>query len=169
MCFFFLCTVCIQFTNLCIYMCVCVEMAEVSKVLYIVVASDDEDDNNNSRDQHSLLSSSSFRYTRPVLQSTFQLMGCKARHAFKVYYLFISFILFVSRTNRKWLMRLWDFLDLIYLYFCFLLTAFKSNSMGTIRMFGGVWQYMRFVVFYLQLRFLGGFGVVYNPNIWSLE
>ena len=25
-----------------------------------------------------------FRYTRPVLQSTLQLMGCKARHAFKV-------------------------------------------------------------------------------------
>ncbi|KAL8101029.1 hypothetical protein AgCh_033056 [Apium graveolens] len=30
-----------------------------------------------------MLSSSSFRYTRPVLQSNFQLMGCKARHAFK--------------------------------------------------------------------------------------
>ncbi|XP_078427583.1 P-loop NTPase domain-containing protein LPA1 homolog 2-like isoform X2 [Wolffia australiana] len=28
--------------------------------------------------------SSSFRYTRPVLQSTLQLMGCKARHAFKI-------------------------------------------------------------------------------------
>jgi hypothetical protein len=26
-----------------------------------------------------------FRYTRPVLQSTLQLMGCKARHAFKVH------------------------------------------------------------------------------------
>lgn len=26
----------------------------------------------------------SFRYTRSVLQSTLQLMGCKARHAFKV-------------------------------------------------------------------------------------
>lgn len=28
---------------------------------------------------------SSFRYTRSMLQSTLQLMGCKPRHAFKVY------------------------------------------------------------------------------------
>jgi hypothetical protein len=26
-----------------------------------------------------------FRYTRPVLQSTLHLMGCKPRHAFKVH------------------------------------------------------------------------------------
>ncbi|CAN0916439.1 P-loop NTPase domain-containing protein LPA1 homolog 1 [Linum grandiflorum] len=46
-------------------------MAEVAKVLYIVVL-DGEDGRG------------SFRYTRPVLQSTLQLMGCKARHAFKI-------------------------------------------------------------------------------------
>ncbi|KAL1817079.1 hypothetical protein ACET3Z_019653 [Daucus carota] len=52
-------------------------MAEVTKVLYIVVASDEDD----GRDA---AAATSFRYTRPVLQSTFQLMGCKARHAFKI-------------------------------------------------------------------------------------
>lgn len=50
-------------------------MAEVSKVLYIVVE-DEEDKREKGKE--------SFRYTRPVLQSTLQLMGCKARHAFKV-------------------------------------------------------------------------------------
>ena len=56
----------------------CSAMAEVTKVLYIVVASDEDD----GRDA---AAATSFRYTRPVLQSTFQLMGCKARHAFKVH------------------------------------------------------------------------------------
>jgi hypothetical protein len=50
-------------------------MAEVAKVLYIVVE-DEEDKREKGKE--------SFRYTRPVLQSTLQLMGCKARHAFKV-------------------------------------------------------------------------------------
>ncbi|KAJ8768740.1 hypothetical protein K2173_023644 [Erythroxylum novogranatense] len=50
-------------------------MTEVAKVLYIVVV-DDEDKRDNGKE--------SFRYTRPVLQSTLQLMGCKARHAFKI-------------------------------------------------------------------------------------
>ncbi|KAF5470751.1 hypothetical protein F2P56_011243 [Juglans regia] len=50
-------------------------MAEVAKVLYIVVE-DVEDKREKERE--------SFRYTRPVLQSTLQLMGCKARHAFKI-------------------------------------------------------------------------------------
>lgn len=59
-------------------------MAEVTKVLYIVVVSDDEQDNNRDQGGKESLLSSSFRYTRPVLQSTFQLMGCKARHAFKI-------------------------------------------------------------------------------------
>ncbi|KAJ0248278.1 P-loop NTPase domain-containing protein LPA1 2 [Hirschfeldia incana] len=45
-------------------------MAEAAtKVLYVEVGDEGED---------------SFRYTRPVLQSTLQLMGCKARHAFKI-------------------------------------------------------------------------------------
>lgn len=55
--------------------CCVAEMAEVAKVLYIVVV-DDEDKRETGKE--------SFRYTRPVLQSTLQLMGCKARHAFKV-------------------------------------------------------------------------------------
>lgn len=46
-------------------------MGEVGKILYIVVVDDAQ-------------KKESFRYTRPVLQSTLQLMGCKARHAFKV-------------------------------------------------------------------------------------
>lgn len=50
-------------------------MAEVGKVLYIVVVDEDEQREKGKE---------SFRYTRPVLQSTLQLMGCKARHAFKV-------------------------------------------------------------------------------------
>ncbi|VAH81592.1 unnamed protein product [Triticum turgidum subsp. durum] len=47
-------------------------MAEAAppKLLYIAVA-----DGGGRR---------AFRYTRPVLQSTLQLMGCKARHAFKI-------------------------------------------------------------------------------------
>ncbi|XP_030448036.1 P-loop NTPase domain-containing protein LPA1 homolog 1-like isoform X1 [Syzygium oleosum] len=50
-------------------------MAEVAKVLYIVVVDEGE-----KRER----GKASFRYTRPVLQSTLQLMGCKARHAFKI-------------------------------------------------------------------------------------
>ena len=50
-------------------------MAEVAKVLYIVVLDYEEQVKKEK---------GSFRYTRPVLQSTLQLMGCKARHAFKV-------------------------------------------------------------------------------------
>ncbi|EOA12964.1 hypothetical protein CARUB_v10025948mg [Capsella rubella] len=57
-------------------------MTETTKVMYIVVvdgtdtAVEEEDGSWNWKD--------SFRYTRPVLQSTLQLMGCKARHAFKI-------------------------------------------------------------------------------------
>lgn len=50
-------------------------MAEVAMVLYVVVVEEGE---KNGKEKES------FRYTRPVLQSTLQLMGCKARHAFKV-------------------------------------------------------------------------------------
>lgn len=52
---------------------------EVAKLLYIVVEDDfggDEEKKGNEE--------LSFRYTRHVLQSTLQLMGCKARHAFKI-------------------------------------------------------------------------------------
>ncbi|CAH8362313.1 unnamed protein product [Eruca vesicaria subsp. sativa] len=62
-------------------------MTETTKVMYIVVVDDgdvdtvkaiveEEEGTGNWKD--------SFRYTRPVLQSTLQLMGCKARHAFKI-------------------------------------------------------------------------------------
>lgn len=50
-------------------------MTELTKLLYIVVVDDDEKKEEGRE---------SFRYTRPVLQSTLQLMGCKARHAFKI-------------------------------------------------------------------------------------
>ncbi|KAK7261320.1 hypothetical protein RIF29_27629 [Crotalaria pallida] len=50
-------------------------MGEVGRILYMVVV-DDGDKKGKGKD--------SFRYTRPVLQSTLQLMGCKARHAFKI-------------------------------------------------------------------------------------
>lgn len=51
---------------------------EVTKLLYIVVVDDEEVE--EKRDQ----GKDSFRYTRSVLQSALQLMGCKPRHAFKV-------------------------------------------------------------------------------------
>ncbi|CAI9776473.1 unnamed protein product [Fraxinus pennsylvanica] len=46
----------------------------VAKLLYIIVVEDDAETEKET----------SFRYTRSVLQSTLQLMGCKARHAFKI-------------------------------------------------------------------------------------
>ncbi|KAM0065303.1 putative P-loop containing nucleoside triphosphate hydrolase [Helianthus debilis subsp. tardiflorus] len=51
-------------------------MTEVEKVLYIVVEEDEEEAKRHEE--------SAFRYTRPVLQSTLQFIGCKARHAFKI-------------------------------------------------------------------------------------
>ncbi|KAK8935678.1 hypothetical protein KSP39_PZI013063 [Platanthera zijinensis] len=52
-------------------------MVDVPKILYIVVV-DEEEEIDDGRE------AGAFRYTRPVLQSTLQLMGCKARHAFKI-------------------------------------------------------------------------------------
>ncbi|KVI09323.1 hypothetical protein Ccrd_012295 [Cynara cardunculus var. scolymus] len=52
---------------------------EVAKLLYIVVE-DDFGGNDQRRRNEDL----TFRYTRHVLQSALQLMGCKARHAFKI-------------------------------------------------------------------------------------
>lgn len=57
-------------------------MAEVNKVLYIVIV--DGDHNNKMENKDEKIGNETFRYTRSVLQSTLQLMGCKARHAFKV-------------------------------------------------------------------------------------
>lgn len=50
-------------------------MADVAKLTYIEVLDEKEKTQEGKE---------SFRYTRAVLQSTLQLMGCKARHAFKV-------------------------------------------------------------------------------------
>ncbi|KAL9371893.1 hypothetical protein Peur_037033 [Populus x canadensis] len=54
---------------------------EVGKVLYIVVVDEEE---KRGKGKGKGKGKESFRYTRPVLQSTLQLMGCKARHAFKI-------------------------------------------------------------------------------------
>lgn len=50
-----------------------------AKLLYIVVVEED-----GAAPAAEKKGPPSFRYTRSVLQSTLQLMGCKARHAFKV-------------------------------------------------------------------------------------
>lgn len=55
-------------------------MAEAPKLLYITVV----DDNGGGSGGEDERGRSTFRYTRPVLQSVLQLMGCKARHAFKI-------------------------------------------------------------------------------------
>lgn len=73
-------------------------MTETTKVMYIVVVDGvdtaavtvEEDGTGNWKD--------SFRYTRPVLQSTLQLMGCKARHAFKV---ILDFTLSNQKKKKK--------------------------------------------------------------------
>ncbi|KAF9614984.1 hypothetical protein IFM89_021538 [Coptis chinensis] len=49
------------------------KMTETLKVLYIIVIDVDNEENKND----------SFRYTRSVLQSSLQLMGCKAHHTSK--------------------------------------------------------------------------------------
>ncbi|KAL0370092.1 UNVERIFIED_CONTAM: P-loop NTPase domain-containing protein LPA11 [Sesamum angustifolium] len=52
----------------------------VVKLLYVIVV-DDESPQAVAPEKKG---SASFRYTRSLLQSTLQLMGCKARHAFKI-------------------------------------------------------------------------------------
>lgn len=64
-------------------------MVEVSKILYLVVVDEGEKkEKGKLKEKEKEKEKESFRYTRPVLQSTLQLMGCKARHAFKVCCLF---------------------------------------------------------------------------------
>ena len=70
-------------------------MAERPKLLYIIVRDVESEESLSQKQQqeeeglrrrrrnHSS-SFGSLRYTRPVLQSTLQLIGCKTRHAFKV-------------------------------------------------------------------------------------
>lgn len=59
---------------------------EVTKLLYIVVGEPEKD---------------SFRYTRSVLQSTLQLMGCKPRHAFKVLLIISSRFLMIYYMDNS--------------------------------------------------------------------
>lgn len=59
-------------------------MGEVQKLLYIVVVDEGETREEGDHAEEKESKSSSFRYTRSVLQNTLQLMGCKPRHAFKV-------------------------------------------------------------------------------------
>ncbi|XP_058780154.1 P-loop NTPase domain-containing protein LPA1 homolog 1-like isoform X3 [Vicia villosa] len=60
-------------------------MVEVSKILYLVVVDEGEKkEKEKGKLKEKEKEKESFRYTRPVLQSTLQLMGCKARHAFKI-------------------------------------------------------------------------------------
>ncbi|KAL0918315.1 hypothetical protein M5K25_010317 [Dendrobium thyrsiflorum] len=58
-------------------------MAEVPKLIYIAVV-DDVGEKGGGEGGNGGMETASFRYTRPVLQNTLQLMGCKARHAFKI-------------------------------------------------------------------------------------
>ncbi|XP_027102420.1 P-loop NTPase domain-containing protein LPA1 homolog 2-like isoform X2 [Coffea arabica] len=53
---------------------------EVAKVMYLKVVDDDAEVKKKTEDGKR----SSYRYTRSILQSTLQLMGCKSRHAFKI-------------------------------------------------------------------------------------
>ena len=102
-------------------------MTDTTKVMYIVVVDGDvdittaileEDGSGNWKD--------SFRYTRPVLQSTLQLMGCKARHAFKVITLLLSFFFFFSDSFFFW--------GLIY----FPITSLSSSSDSLFLSFNGL-------------------------------
>lgn len=60
---------------------------EVTKVLYIVVVDAEGEESLKKRKDDA---KPSFRYTRSVLQNTLQLMGCKPRHAFKVFFFFFN-------------------------------------------------------------------------------
>lgn len=62
-------------------------MADAHKLFYIIVLDEDSQGEWTGEESPSLFfqkSNHSFRYTRPVLQSILQLMGCKQRHSFKI-------------------------------------------------------------------------------------
>jgi hypothetical protein len=54
-------------------------MVEEKKLLYILV----EDEEGELGQNGAGGKAASHRYTRPILQSTLQFMGCRPRHAFK--------------------------------------------------------------------------------------
>ncbi|VFQ98938.1 unnamed protein product [Cuscuta campestris] len=58
--------------------------AEVTKLLYVVVVDGEEGCEETGDGELRVNEKDAFRYTRSVLQSTLQLMGCKPRHAFKI-------------------------------------------------------------------------------------
>lgn len=70
-------------------------MTEVPKLIYIAVV-DDEGEKGRGEGDNGGMEIASFRYTRPVLQNTLQLMGCKARHAFKVCLDFFCFFIWAE-------------------------------------------------------------------------
>lgn len=62
-------------------------MADAQKLFYIIVLDENSQGEWTGEESPSLFfqkSNHSFRYTRPVLQSILQLMGCKQRHSFKI-------------------------------------------------------------------------------------
>ncbi|XP_073135789.1 P-loop NTPase domain-containing protein LPA1 homolog 1-like [Henckelia pumila] len=77
----------------------------VAKLLMYVVVVDD--DVATAEDK----GASSFRYTRSVLQSTLQLMGCKARHAFKISRRVFEILRRDSVVDKLALARVTDFHD----------------------------------------------------------
>ncbi|PKU77623.1 P-loop NTPase domain-containing protein LPA1-like [Dendrobium catenatum] len=64
-------------------------MADNPKLMFIVVVDESEKKGDGKE--------GGFKYTRPVLQSTLQLMGCKARHSFKI----SRRVFDVMRNNRS--------------------------------------------------------------------
>ncbi|KAI7997912.1 hypothetical protein LOK49_LG10G01667 [Camellia lanceoleosa] len=58
-------------------------MDQVPRLVYIVVFDNGENKNKKKKSERTP-TTLYFRYTPPILQTTLQLMGCKARHAFKI-------------------------------------------------------------------------------------
>ncbi|KAL7170193.1 hypothetical protein ACSBR2_035116 [Camellia fascicularis] len=58
-------------------------MDQVPRLVYIVVFDNGENKNKKKKSERTP-TAHYFRYTPPILQTTLKLMGCKARHAFKI-------------------------------------------------------------------------------------
>jgi len=66
-------------------------MGEEKKLLYILVEDEEWEEELGQNGDNKM---QTHRYTRPMLQSTLQLMGCKPRHAFKVSSFVANFVIF---------------------------------------------------------------------------
>jgi hypothetical protein len=66
-------------------------MGEEKKLLYILVEDEECEEELGQNGDNKM---QTHRYTRPMLQSTLQLMGCKPRHAFKVSSFVANFVIF---------------------------------------------------------------------------